>query len=46
VAFLNDLLDLITQASEAIEIYREILSDQLNIYNSSCGKVFWGFTLQ
>jgi magnesium transporter len=32
--FLNDLLDLITQATEAIEVYREMLSDQLNIYNS------------
>jgi len=33
--FLNDLLDLITQATEAIDTYREMLSDQLNIYNSS-----------
>jgi magnesium transporter len=33
--FLNDLIDLITQASEAIDMYREMLSDQLNIYNSN-----------
>jgi len=33
--FLNDLLDLIDQATEAIETYREMLSDQLNIYNSN-----------
>ncbi|MDY6864012.1 MAG: CorA family divalent cation transporter, partial [Thermodesulfobacteriota bacterium] len=33
--FLNDLLDLITQATEAIDTYREMLSDQLNIYNSN-----------
>ncbi len=33
--FLNDLLDLITQATEAIDMYREMLSDQLNIFNSN-----------
>jgi magnesium transporter len=33
--FLNDLLDLTTQATEAIDMYREMLSDQLNIYNSN-----------
>lgn len=33
--FLRDLLDLITLATEAIETYREILTDQLDIYNSA-----------
>ncbi len=33
--FLKDLEDLATHASEAIETYREMLSDQLNIYHSS-----------
>ena len=33
--FLDDLLDLITQAVEAIDLYREMLSDQLNTYNST-----------
>ena len=33
--FLNDLLDLITHATESIDIYSEMLSDQLNIYNST-----------
>lgn len=33
--FIKDLEDHITQASEAIDTYREMLSDQLNIYNSS-----------
>ena len=33
--FLKDLEDLITQASEAIDTYREMLSDQMNLYNSS-----------
>lgn len=32
--FLVDLEDLITQASEAIDTYREMLSDQMNLYNS------------
>lgn len=32
--FLRDLQDLASQAVEAIETYREMLSDQLNIYNS------------
>ncbi len=35
IPFLKDLLDLTTQATEAIDTYREMLSDQLNIYNSS-----------
>jgi magnesium transporter len=33
--FLNDLQDLITQATDGIDMYTEMLSDQLNIYNSS-----------
>jgi len=33
--FLNDLNDLATQAIETIDTYREMLSDQLNIYNSN-----------
>ena len=33
--FLKDLLDIALQAVEAIETYREILSDELNIYNSA-----------
>lgn len=33
--FLNDLGDHITQATEAIEIYKDMLNDQLDIYNSS-----------
>lgn len=33
--FLKDLFDLITHATEIIDTYREMLSDQLNIYNSS-----------
>lgn len=33
--FLKDLEDLITQATEAIDTYREMLSDQLNMYNSN-----------
>ncbi len=32
--FLKDLLDLTIQASEATDIYNEILSDQLEMYNS------------
>lgn len=32
--FLKDLLDLSTQAVEVVETYREILSDQLDIYNT------------
>jgi len=35
IQFLKDLQDLLTQATEAIDTYREMLSDQLNIYNSS-----------
>jgi magnesium transporter len=33
--FLKDLQDLIIHASEAIDTYRDMLSDQLNIYNSA-----------
>jgi magnesium transporter len=33
--FLKDLQDLMIHATEAIDTYREMLSDQLNIYNSS-----------
>ncbi len=33
--FLKDLEDLITQTSEAIDTYREMLSDQMNLYNSN-----------
>ena len=32
--FLKDLQDLINQATEAIDTYRDLLTDQLNIYNS------------
>jgi magnesium transporter len=32
--FLKDLLDLSTQAVEVVETYREILADQLDIYNT------------
>jgi magnesium transporter len=32
--FIRDLLDLINQASEAVDTYREMLTDHLNIYNS------------
>jgi len=32
--FLKDLEDLITHATEAIDTYRDLLTDQLNIYNS------------
>lgn len=35
VAFLKDLLDISSQATEAIETYREMLSDALNMYNSA-----------
>ncbi len=35
--FIKDLLDLATQASETIEVYREMLSDQLDIYNTMVG---------
>jgi magnesium transporter len=34
ILFLKDLQDLITQAAEAIDTYRDMLSDQLNLYNS------------
>ncbi len=33
--FIKDLEDLITQTSEAIDTYREMLSDQMNLYNST-----------
>lgn len=32
--FLTDLEDLASQAAEAIETYRDLLTDQLNLYNS------------
>ena len=32
--FIRDLLDLANQASEAVDTYREMLTDHLNIYNS------------
>ncbi|MGB5287332.1 MAG: magnesium/cobalt transporter CorA [Ignavibacteriaceae bacterium] len=35
IPFLKDLEDLILQASEAIDTYREMLSDQMNLYNSA-----------
>ena len=34
IPFLKDLQDLITHAAEAIDTYRDMLSDQLNLYNS------------
>ncbi|MFW9948120.1 MAG: CorA family divalent cation transporter, partial [Candidatus Odinarchaeota archaeon] len=33
--FLRDLLDLVIQANEAIDTYRDMLSDHLNIYHTS-----------
>lgn len=35
VPFIKDLQDLVTQATEAIDTYRDMLSDQLNLYNSA-----------
>jgi magnesium transporter len=35
IPFLKDLQDLITQATEAIDTYRDMLANQLNMYNSS-----------
>jgi magnesium transporter len=35
IPYLNDLEDHITQATEAIEIYKEMLNDQMNHYNSA-----------
>jgi magnesium transporter len=32
--FLNALLDLLTEASEAVEVYREMLSDTMTLYNT------------
>ncbi len=37
IPFLKDLQDLTTQAMEAIDTYRDILSDQLDLYNSVIG---------
>lgn len=37
IPFLKDLQDLATQTSEAIDMYRDMLSDQLNLYNSAIG---------
>jgi magnesium transporter len=37
IPFLKDLQDLVTQAAEAIDTYRDMLSDQLNLYNSVIG---------
>jgi magnesium transporter len=34
IPFLKDLQDIINQATEAIETYRDLLTDQLNIHNS------------
>jgi len=34
IPFFKDLQDLITHAAEAIDTYRDMLSDQLNLYNS------------
>ena len=34
VPFLKDLQDLITHTAEAIDTYRDMLSDQMNLYNS------------
>ncbi|MGB5692776.1 MAG: magnesium/cobalt transporter CorA [Flavobacteriaceae bacterium] len=35
IPYLNDLEDHITHATEAIEIYKEMLNDQINMYNSA-----------
>ena len=37
IPFLKDLQDLSFQATEALDTYREMLSDQLGIYNTSVG---------
>ena len=34
IPFLKDLQDLTNHATEAIDTYRDLLTDQLNIYNS------------
>ncbi|WP_347839683.1 magnesium/cobalt transporter CorA [uncultured Draconibacterium sp.] len=34
-AYLKDLSDLVAQSSEAVELYNNMTSDQLNIYNSN-----------
>lgn len=36
-AFMNDLNELVTQSTDAIELYNNLVSDQLNIYNSNIG---------
>ncbi|MEN8799402.1 MAG: magnesium/cobalt transporter CorA [Flavobacteriaceae bacterium] len=35
IPYLNDLEDHITHATEAIEIYKEMLNEQINLYNSA-----------
>lgn len=35
--FIKDLLDISNQAMDAIDLYRDMLSDQLNIYNTAIG---------
>lgn len=37
IPFLKDLQDLAIQATEAIDTYRDMLSDQLDLYNSAIG---------
>ena len=37
IPFFKDLQDLVTQATEAIDTYRDMLSDQMNLYNSVIG---------
>ena len=37
IPFIKDLQDLFSQAAEAIDTYRDLLTDQLNIYNSVMG---------
>jgi magnesium transporter len=33
--FIKDLLDLFTEASEAVDAYREMLADFMNLYNTA-----------
>ncbi len=33
--YLNDLYDLVTQSTDAIELYNNLVADQLNIYNTN-----------
>lgn len=35
--YLKDLYDLVVQATDAIELYNSLVSDQLNIYNANAG---------